>query len=175
MLDHPLNAANFQVQNLLRRGEEDTTTNVTISVIFYYTKEFEAVTPDIRGYVEGLVENTNIAFLRSGIPLRLAIHCLLQAQIGEAPESSDRIREFKQSRGEQNHKLDLYSTLYFRSPTNIYWYQTELKIFQHIIVICSLVLLILTSTSYTHYSSICMLILQAVNRSYFSQQISLSS
>ena len=118
-MDHPLNAANFQVQNLLRKGEEDTTTNVTISVIFYYTKEFEAVTPDIKGHVDHLVEMTNIAFLRSGIPLRLAIHCLLQAQIGEAPESSDRIREFKQSRGEQNHKLDLYSTLYFRSPTNI--------------------------------------------------------
>ena len=88
---------------------------MTVSVIFYYTKEFEAVTPDIRGYVEGLVENTNIAFLRSGISLRLAIHCLLQAQIGEAPDSSDRIREFKKSRGEQNHKLDLY----YRSPTNI--------------------------------------------------------
>ena len=106
MLNHPLNAANFQVQNLLRKGEEDSTTNVTVSVIFYFTKEFEAVTPDIIGYVEGLVENTNIAFLRSGIPVRLAIHCLLQAQIGEAPDSSDRIREFKQSRGEQNHKLD---------------------------------------------------------------------
>ena len=108
-MDHPLNAANFQVQNLLRRGEEDTTTNVTISVIFYYTKEFEAVTPDIKGHVDHLVEMTNIAFLRSGIPVQLAIHCLLQAQIGEAPESTDRIREFKQSQGEPDHKLDLHS------------------------------------------------------------------
>ena len=28
---------NFQVQSLLKMGEEDLTTNVTVSVIFYYT------------------------------------------------------------------------------------------------------------------------------------------
>ena len=145
-MDHPLKSANFQVQNLLKKGEEDSTTNVTISVIFYFTKEFEAVTPDIEGHVEGLIENTNIAFLRSGIPVRLAIHCLLQAQIGEASESTDRIREFRQSQGE-------LLIFYWRSPTNIQWYHTEqLKIFQHIIVPCLLVLIILTSASYTHYT-----------------------
>ena len=74
---------------------------MTVSVIFYYTKQFEAVTPDIRGHIEGLVENTNIAFLRSRIPVRLAIHCLLQAQVGEAPDSTDRIKEFRQSQGKQ--------------------------------------------------------------------------
>ena len=78
---------------------------MTVSVIFYFTKEFQAATFDVRGYVEGLIENTNIAFLRSKIPVQLAIHCLLQSQIREAPDSNDRIREFKLSQGKQD--LDL--------------------------------------------------------------------
>ena len=101
-IKYPIYGKNFQVQNLLTKGEEDFTTNVTISIIFYYTRQFQVATPDIRGYVEHLIENTNIAFLRSQIPVKLAIHCLLQAQIGEAPDSTDRIKEFKQSQGKQN-------------------------------------------------------------------------
>ena len=100
--EYLLNATNFQVQKLLKKGEEDSTTNVTVSVIFYFTKEFQAATLDVRGYVEGLIENTNIAFLRSKIPVKLAIHCLLQSQIREAPDSRDRIREFKLSQGKQD-------------------------------------------------------------------------
>ena len=90
---------NFQVQNLLQMGEEDLTTNVTVSVIFYYTEEFEATTPDIQGHVQHLVANTNTIFLKSGIPLRLSIHCMLRTNLREAPDSSDRIREFKESQG----------------------------------------------------------------------------
>ena len=95
----------FQVQNLLKKGEEDSTTKVTVSVIFYFTQDFKAVTADVNGYVEGLIETTNIAFLRSRIPVRLAIHCIMQAEIGEAPDTTDRIREFKESQGKQGQLL----------------------------------------------------------------------
>ena len=95
-----MNIPNFQVQILLNKGEDDSTTIVTVSVIFYFTQEFKSATADVNGYVEGLIENTNIAFLRSRIPVRLATHCILQAEIGEAPDSTDRIREFKTSKGE---------------------------------------------------------------------------
>ena len=104
--EYPLNNTNFQFQKLLKKGEEDSTTKVTVSVIFYFTREFEAATFDVRGYVEGLIENANIAFLRSKIPVQLAIHCLLQSQIGEAQESTDRIRDFKLSQSKQYHKQD---------------------------------------------------------------------
>ena len=97
-----LNISNLQVQNLLNKGEEDSTTNVTVSVIFYFTQDFKDATADVSGYVEGLIETTNIAFLRSRIPVRLAIHCIMQAEIGEAPESTDRIREFKESQGKKD-------------------------------------------------------------------------
>ena len=75
---------------------------MTVSVIFYFTAEFQAVTPDIEGHIGGLIENTNVAFLRSNIPVQLAIHCIVKSPVGEAPDSAARIREFKQSRGEQN-------------------------------------------------------------------------
>ena len=87
------------MQNVLRKGEEDLTTNVTVSIIFYYTQEFEATTPDIKGHVEHLVANTNIIFLKSRIPLRLSVHCMLRTELREAPDSADRIREFKESWG----------------------------------------------------------------------------
>ena len=89
---------------MLKKGEEDSSTNVIISVIIYYTKEFKAATADVEGYVEGLIETTNIAFLRSQIPVQLVMHCILQTEIGEAPDSTDRIREFKQSQGKQNYR-----------------------------------------------------------------------
>ena len=89
----------FQVQNFLKRGKEDLTTVVTVSVIVYYTQEFEAITPDVKGHVEHLIENINIIFLKSGILLKLSIHCILRTNLGEAPGSADRIREFKKSQG----------------------------------------------------------------------------
>ena len=88
-----------QVQILLKKGAVDLTTNVTVSVIFYYTEEFEAITPDIKGHVEHLIANTNIIFLKSAIPLRLSIHCIIRSKLREAPDSADRIKEFKNSQG----------------------------------------------------------------------------
>ena len=75
---------------------------VIINSLIYFTSEFQAVTPDIEGHIGGLIENTNVAFLRSNIPVQLAIHCIVKSPVGEAPDSAARIREFKQSRGEQN-------------------------------------------------------------------------
>ena len=88
------------MQNLLKRGEEDLTTAVTVSVIFYYTQEFEAITPDIKGHVQHLIANTNIIFLKSGILLKLSIHCMVRTNLEEAQVSAERIREFKESQGE---------------------------------------------------------------------------
>ena len=58
----------LQVQHLLKRGEEDLTTNVMVSVIFYYTQEFEAITPDIKGHLEHLIENTNSILVSLLVP-----------------------------------------------------------------------------------------------------------
>ena len=90
----------LQVQKLLQRGREDRTTTVTVSVIFYFTEAFAKVTPDMNGHVKNVIANANIAFLKSGIPVKLSTKCMLKADMGEAPDSANRIREFKNIQGE---------------------------------------------------------------------------
>jgi hypothetical protein len=36
-----------------------------VTVMFYYSPEFAAVTPDIEGYINGLVANANLAYSES--------------------------------------------------------------------------------------------------------------
>ena len=150
---------------------------MTVSVIFYFTAEFQAVTPDIEGHIGGLIENTNVAFLRSNIPVQLAIHCIVKSPVGEAPDSAARIREFKQSRGEQN--LNSISIMTYLVP-----------VYGLYVVLRSLSLLLLTtsvSTCLPHSHnqvkaiSVCLVevplipLLQAVSGTYFSLQILQSS
>ena len=85
---------------MLQRGREDRTTIVTVSIIFYFTDAFEKVTPDMKGHVESVIANANIAFLKSGIPVKLSMKCMLKADMGEAPDSANRIKEFKNIQGE---------------------------------------------------------------------------
>ena len=72
-------------------------------MIFYYTKAFRRTTPDIRGHVDGLILNANLAFKNSEIPLEIQLHCIVQAKIGEKPDSAERMREFKESKGKDSH------------------------------------------------------------------------
>ena len=73
---------------------------MTVSVIFYFTEAFEMVTPDIKGHIANVIANANIAFLKSGIPVKLSMHCMVKTDLREAPDSTDRIREFKDIQGE---------------------------------------------------------------------------
>ena len=86
-----------ETQDLLRRGEDDPNTMATISVIIYYTAEFRRTTPDVRGHVEGLILNTNIAFENSEIPLRLTLYCFLEMDIGEAPVTDPLLKDLLSS------------------------------------------------------------------------------
>ena len=75
----------------------------TISLIVYYTAEFGQTTYDVRGHIDGLILNTNIAFANSEIPLRIALHCYLE--IDRVPDiegasSRERLRLFKERQGE---------------------------------------------------------------------------
>ena len=49
--------------------------------------------------------NANIAFMKSKIPVKLSIKCMLKTDLREAPDSTDRIREFREIQGEMyyNH------------------------------------------------------------------------
>ena len=86
----------------IMKGREDDTTKVNISLIFYYTDLFERETPDIKGHIENLLENANLAYLNSKIPLELRYHCILKVPFAEIPgqKSKERLRQFKDAQRE---------------------------------------------------------------------------
>lgn len=51
--------------------EQDTTTIVTYSVQLYYTKDFAAVTKDIKGWTDLVIDETNKGYINSKVPLRI--------------------------------------------------------------------------------------------------------
>lgn len=58
---------------------DDKTTIVNVSIMFYYTKAFEDVTPDIEGEVNQALANTNMGFINSMIPVRVQKFCIERA------------------------------------------------------------------------------------------------
>ena len=70
---------------LLEQGLADRhiTNTVTISVVVYYTKQFEEITSNINGHVAALIDGANAAFRNSNMPTRLKLHCILPSNINE--------------------------------------------------------------------------------------------
>ena len=48
-------------------GTPESNETTTLSVMWYYSPEFAAVTDDIEGYIGGLVAYTNYAYLNSDV------------------------------------------------------------------------------------------------------------
>ena len=107
--------AYLQVQNLLQRGKEDLDSTVTVSVIFYFTEAFKITTPDRKGHIENVIAQANIAFLKSEIPLKLSMKCMLETDLSEAPDSTDRIREFRESQGKESTMMYLKAVIFIIS------------------------------------------------------------
>merc|ERR550539_707094 len=84
------------VIEMLEDREDDTTTVVTYSIMFYYTKEFEATTADIDGFIEQVLAETNQGYINSQIPLRASKLCAEKANIEEGDNILDRFRAMKQ-------------------------------------------------------------------------------
>ncbi len=60
----------------------DNTTIVTYTVMFYYTAELAEDTPDLEGFFDQLVADTNAGYENSEIPLRIKKHCSEQVPKG---------------------------------------------------------------------------------------------
>merc|ERR1719481_36439 len=93
---------------LLQQGKDDSTTIVTYSVMFYYTKEFAKVTPDIPLYVEQVVAETNQGYINSNIPLRVKAHCIEEADLHDQQSGGDMLGKFKYYKG--GYKGDLLNS-----------------------------------------------------------------
>ena len=79
---------------LKKAGTKDTTTPATYSVMFYYTADFEAITPDIHGYIDQVLAETNQGYVNSQIPLTATKFCVEPASINDIQDSSDLLHAF---------------------------------------------------------------------------------
>jgi len=79
---------------LQRDIEQDSTTMVTYSIKFYYTPEFAATTPDIEGFIDEVIMETNAGYENSKIPLKAVKHCIEEATIHDEYKTSAILNKF---------------------------------------------------------------------------------
>jgi len=68
---------------------------VTYSVMFYYTPEFAAATPNVKDFVDQVVAETNQGYVNSQIPLRVKAFCTEQATVNDDESSSVVLTNFR--------------------------------------------------------------------------------
>ena len=66
----------------------DNTTMVTYSVKFYYTPQFAAATPDIDGFLDQIISETNQGYASSQVQLTVTKHCSELATINDPVSGS---------------------------------------------------------------------------------------
>jgi len=77
--------------------EGDTTTIVEETVTVWYTKELEAVQPNVLEFVTHVIEETNTGYENSNIPIRLKLHCLKKSPISDYQTGTDTLTAFRAS------------------------------------------------------------------------------
>ena len=85
--------------NHIHAKSDDNTTVVTYTVMFYYTKDFAAVTADIPGFIDQLIAETNQGYINSNIPLRIATFCIEQATVNDVADSGELLTAFANMKG----------------------------------------------------------------------------
>jgi len=76
-----------------------STTTVTYTVKVYYTPQFAAVTADIEGFIEQVIEETNQGYINSGALLRVAVCSIEQATINDGLYGEEMLNTFKDMKG----------------------------------------------------------------------------
>jgi len=77
------------------RRQSDTTTIKTISVMFYYTRQFIQHTSDVGLQIDYIIETTNQGFVNSGVPIRVETHCVEAAAMDDIWDTSSLIGKFQ--------------------------------------------------------------------------------
>ena len=95
------NGTFFQVRNnqLSNRGRTDSTTSVTMTVSFYYTDDFAAVTSDPEAEINQYVANANAGYANSELPIRLEAFCIKEIPFEEREDVVGMVKEFAVSMG----------------------------------------------------------------------------
>jgi len=72
---------------------------VTYTVKVYYTPEFKAATPDIEGFVDQVITETNQGYMNSQVNLRIAKHCTELATINDDEDTQRALYAFRYMKG----------------------------------------------------------------------------
>merc|ERR1712180_407476 len=83
---------------LVAMGRQDTTTVVTYSVMFWYTKEFADVTTDIPLFISQVIAQTNQGYINSKVPVRVKAHCAKQVDFAEVFDGNEMLDIFTASK-----------------------------------------------------------------------------
>jgi len=62
-------------------SSNDNTTEAVYSIMFYYTPEFAQITPDITGFIDDVLAETNQGYRNSKVKLTAIKHCVEEATI----------------------------------------------------------------------------------------------
>ena len=83
---------------LLRKGIEDRNSIAWVSVVIYVTYDFYYQTPDFWGFMAEMFNKANDGFRRSGVNIRVWLHCAYFSGVTDAPNSNTMLNEFFYSR-----------------------------------------------------------------------------
>ena len=75
--------------------EDDNTTMVTYSVMFYFTPQFAAATADIPGFIDQVIGETNQGYRNSRIPVQVSKLCIEAATIDDVGEPTTFLHNFE--------------------------------------------------------------------------------
>ena len=96
-MDNNTNTTNYGVR---RQAVRDTTTIVIYSIKVYYTPQFAATTADILGFVEQLIQETNVGYYNSKVPLRAKLHCTELATLNDVNSVKTMLDQFSAMKGD---------------------------------------------------------------------------
>ena len=107
---YPVFQSHFR--RLEAKGRADTTTQVTMTVMFYYTKEYAAVTTNPEADINQLVANANAGYVNSGLPIKLEAFCIKQIQLTERADVIGMVEEFAVSQGSHEETRNTADTAF---------------------------------------------------------------
>ena len=93
-------AIDFSGLGLDRQDEMET-----LSVQFYYTDEFAAVTSDPETNIQGLVDSANTVYSKSKVPLQMEAKCITRlSTVRESGDAVGTLTAFRNSKGKKERK-----------------------------------------------------------------------
>ena len=103
------NVASFPTDEVIDEGDFDPTlivapdtrsgSSYTYSIMFYYTAEFAAVTPNIEDFIDQVIAETNQGYANSEISITVTKLCQELATVPDQTDARALLREFKQMKG----------------------------------------------------------------------------